>query len=669
MAEKEEINERVRALRTYMRKKGLQAFIFPSTDPHCGEYVPEHWMTRQWISGFDGSAGTAVVTLKDAALWTDSRYFLAAADQLSGTPFCLMKDGLEETPSISQWLENTIHNSQFIIHNYQTKEEGIHNSQFINSKSEEQGENNSQSSTLNAEGNASGTREGSARRPEGESQRSSNVQCSMFNGLKVGIDGWVNTMADVRGLMAELQKANLHLCIGDDPADELWENRPSIPTNPIEIQPLEYAGETCQSKITRLREALEQAGAEGTVVSQLDEIAWLLNLRGTDVHCNPVFVAYVLLTQNEVTLFTNPEKITPEVADYLKENYISALPYTDITKTLKVYKAETLLLDPNTSNWNLQASLPESCKVVEHASLIAPMKAIKNETEIRGFRNAMIRDGVAMVKFLRWLKPAVAAGNETEISIDKKLTALRAEQPLFRDISFDTIAAYGPHGAIVHYEATPETDVKLEPKGLLLLDSGAQYQDGTTDITRTIALGPLTETEKLDYTLVLKGHIRLALTKFPKGACGTQIDALARYAMWQHGINFLHGTGHGVGSYLNVHEGPHQIRMNYKPAPLLPGTTVTNEPGIYRAGEHGVRIENTMIVQEYKKTEFGEFLELDALTLCPIDTTPIIWEMMLPDEIAYLNAYHKRVYEELSPLLADNDRDWLNVQCSMINVQ
>lgn len=482
----------------------------------------------------------------------------------------------------------------------------------------------------------------------------------MFNGLKVGIDGWVNTMADVRGLMAELQKANLHLCIGDDPADELWENRPSIPTNPIEIQPLEYAGETCQSKIARLREALQQAGAEGTVVSQLDEIAWLLNLRGTDVHCNPVFVAYVLIEKDKATLFTNPEKITPEVACYLRENNISALPYADITEALKAYKAETLLLDPNTSNWNLQASLPESCKVVEHASLIAPMKAIKNEAEIRGFRNAMIRDGVAMVKFLRWLKPAVAAGNETEISIDKKLTALRAEQPLFRDISFDTIAAYGPHGAIVHYEATPETDVKLEPKGLLLLDSGAQYQDGTTDITRTIALGPLTETEKLDYTLVLKGHIRLALTKFPKGACGTQIDALARYAMWQHGINFLHGTGHGVGSYLNVHEGPHQIRMNYKPAPLLPGTTVTNEPGIYRAGEHGVRIENTMIVQEYKKTEFGEFLELDALTLCPIDTTPIIWEMMLPDEIAYLNAYHKRVYDELSPYLSEEERKWLN---------
>ena len=617
MAEKREITERVRALRTYMKEKGLQAFIFPSTDPHCGEYVPEHWMTRQWISGFDGSAGTAVVTLEDAALWTDSRYFLAAADQLDGTPFRLMKDGLEETPSISQWLNSRIHNSQFIIHNCSLQS------------------NNSQLA-----------------------QSALNSQFSITP--KVGIDGWVNTMADVRGLMAELQKTNLQLCVCDDPADELWVNRPSIPTNPIEIQPLEFAGETCKSKIARLREALQKEGAEGTVVSQLDEIAWLLNLRGTDVHCNPVFVAYVLLTQSEVTLFTNPEKITTEVAAYLKENNIKTLPYSSLTEALEAYKGKTLLLAPNSSNWNLQAHLPETCKVVEHNSLIAPMKAIKNEAEIKGFRNAMIRDGVAMVKFLCWLKQAMKSGNyPTEIDVDQKLTALRAEQPLFRDISFDTIAGYGPHGAIVHYEATPETDVKLEPKGLLLLDSGAQYQDGTTDITRTIALGPLTESEKRDYTLVLKGHIRLAMAKFPKGTCGTQLDVLARYAMWQDGINYLHGTGHGVGSYLNVHEGPHQFRMNYMPAPLLPGMTVTVEPGIYRAGEHGARTENTMLITEYKKTEFGEFLQLEPLTLCPIDTTPIIWEMMLPDEIAYLNAYHKRVYEELSPYLNEEEKEWL----------
>ncbi|MBO7068215.1 MAG: aminopeptidase P family protein [Bacteroidaceae bacterium] len=593
MGNNKEISLRVDALRTYMQEKNQQAFIFPSTDPHCGEYVPEHWMTRKWISGFDGSAGTAVVTMKEAALWTDSRYFLAAANQLNGTPFFLMKDGLEETPSISEWLKNVL--------------------------------------------------------PEGSN---------------VGVDGWVNTIADIKSMKEELQKAHLNLCIGDDPADKLWNNRPAIPTNPIVIQPLEFAGETCQSKIKRLREALQQAGTEGTVISLLDEIAWLLNLRGTDVHCNPVFVAYLLITQNEAILFTNLEKITTEVAAYLKENNITTQPYSALADALGQYQGETLMLDFNSSNWHLQAHLPNTCRVTDHSSLTAPMKAVKNETEIKGFRNAMLRDGVAMVKFLRWLKSAVEAGQETEISIDKKLTSLRAEQKLFRDISFDTIAAYGPHGAIVHYEATSETDTKLEPKGLLLLDSGAQYQDGTTDITRTIALGPLTESEKLDYTLVLKGHIRLALAKFPKGACGTQIDALARYAMWQHGINFLHGTGHGVGSYLNVHEGPHQIRMNYKPAPLLSGMTVTNEPGIYRAGKHGVRIENTMIVQAGQKTEFGEFLQLDALTLCPIDTTPIIWEMMLPDEIAYLNAYHRRVYKELSPYLTEEERAWLNVQCS-----
>ena len=294
------------------------------------------------------------------------------------------------------------------------------------------------------------------------------------------------------------------------------------------------------------------------------------------------------------------------------------------------------------------------------------MKAVKNETEIRGFRRAMLRDGVAMVKFLRWLVPAVQAGGETEMSIDRKLYSLRASQQLFRDISFDTIAGYAAHGAIVHYEATPSTDASLMPRGFLLLDSGAQYQDGTTDITRTIALGPLTDRERTDYTLVLRGHIRLAMARFPEGACGTQLDVLARYAMWQHGINYLHGTGHGVGSYLNVHEGPHQIRMNYKPAPLRAGMTVTDEPGIYRAGEHGVRIENTLLIVEHATTEFGNFLRFDSLTLCPIDTTPIIVEMMQRDEIEYLNDYHQRVLTELSPLLDKEERLWLEEACKPI---
>ena len=552
------IAERVNALRDYMRRNGLSAFIFPSTDPHQGEYVPEHWQTRQWISGFDGSAGTAVVTLSNAALWTDSRYFIAAEEQLKGTPFQLMKDGLAETPSITEWLCNQL--------------------------------------------------------AEGE---------------MVGIDGNVFTTAEIEEMESAFAKAGIKLRTDLDPAETLWTDRPPIPKNKVEIQPLEFAGESAESKIERVRQALREQKAEGLVISQLDEIAWLLNLRGSDVHCNPVFVSYVLLTQNDVTLFIDSEKLDETTENYLKNIGVKVLPY-------------------GKPNFESKASNP-----------IPTMKSIKNHAEIEGFRRAMIRDGVAMVKFLRWLKPAVEAGKETEISIDKKLTALRAEQNLYRGLSFDTIAAYGPHGAIVHYEATPKSDVQLEPKGLLLLDSGAQYQDGTTDITRTIALGALTDEEKLDYTLVLKGHIRLALTRFPDGISGTQIDALARYAMWQHGINYGHGTGHGVGSYLCVHEGPHQIRHTWKPAPLHAGMTVTNEPGIYRQGKHGVRIENTMIVVEAGETEFGRFLRLEPLTLCPIDLTPIVWEMMTPEEITYLNTYHKKVYDELSPLLDEEEKEWL----------
>ena len=562
------IVKRVESLREYLRRNGLCAFIFPSTDPHQGEYVPEHWQTRKWISGFDGSAGTAVVTLSDAALWTDSRYFIAAAQQLEGTPFTLMKDGLPDTPAIPEWLCQ------------QLTENDV-----------------------------------------------------------VGIDGEVFTATEIEELRSALGKVGILLRTDLDPAEELWTDRPPIPKNKVEIQPLEFAGESAESKIERVRQALREQQAEHLVISQLDEIAWLLNMRGSDVHCNPVFVSYVLLTQDDVTLFIDSEKLDDSVKNYLNRIGVKVLPYGRPSFESKAF-------DP-----------------------IPAMKSIKNHAEIEGFRRAMIRDGVAMVKFLRWLKPAVEAGKETELSIDRKLTALRAEQDLYRGLSFDTIAAYGPHGAIVHYEATPESDVVLEPKGLLLLDSGAQYQDGTTDITRTIVLGPLTDEERLDYTLVLKGHIRLALTRFPDGISGTQIDALARYAMWQHGINYGHGTGHGVGSYLCVHEGPHQIRHTWKPAPLHAGMTVTNEPGIYRQGKHGVRIENTMLIVEDGETEFGRFLHLEPLTLCPIDLTPVVWDMMTPEEITYLNTYHKKVYDELSPLLEEEERQWLNGQCSMVNVQ
>ena len=584
------IARRLAALHEVMRRERLDAFIFPSTDPHNSEYTPDRWKGREWISGFNGSAGTAVVTTDAAALWTDSRYFLAAAEQLSGTEFKLMKLKVPGTPTISEWL--------------------------------------------------------------GSQLRNRNAQ--------VGVDGMVNAEADVEALIADMRRqGGITVRTNFDPLRDIWTDRPPVPNNKVVIQPMEYAGETVASKITRVRQALREQHADGMLASALDEVAWLLNLRGSDVHCNPVFVAYVIISPQDVTLYINKEKLTPDVTAYLAAEGVGVRDYKEVERGLMDYFAYNILLDPHQTCYTLYNKV-DVHEIIRQPSPIAAMKAVKNEAEIRGFRNAMLRDGVALVKFLRWLKPAVEAGGQTEMSVDRKLTSLRAAQPLFKDISFDTIAGYGPHGAIVHYEATPETDAELEPRGFLLLDSGAQYQDGTTDITRTIPLGPLTDEERKVYTLVLKGHIQLELCKFPDGACGTQIDALAREAMWREGMNFLHGTGHGVGSYLNVHEGPHQIRMEYMPAPLHAGMTVTDEPGLYLADRFGVRIENMLIIEPYLSTEFGRFLQMDALTLCPIDTAPIIPSMLLPEEVEWLNSYHRRVWEALSPLLEDaGDREWL----------
>lgn len=584
------IARRLAALREVMRRERLDAFIFPSTDPHNSEYTPDRWKGREWISGFNGSAGTAVVTTDAAALWTDSRYFLAASEQLSGTEFKLMKLKVPGTPTISEWL--------------------------------------------------------------GRQLRYRNAQ--------VGVDGMVNAEADVEALIADMRRqGGITVRTNFDPLRDIWTDRPPVPDHKVVIQPMEYAGETVASKITRVRQALREQHADGMLVSTLDEVAWLLNLRGSDVHCNPVFVAYVIISPQDVTLYINKEKLTPDVTAYLAAEGVGVRDYKEVERGLLDYFAYNILLDPHQTCYTLFNKV-DVHEIIRQPSPIAAMKAVKNEAEIRGFRNAMLRDGVALVKFLRWLKPAVEAGGQTEMSVDRKLTSLRAAQPLFKDISFDTIAGYGPHGAIVHYEATPETDAQLEPRGFLLLDSGAQYQDGTTDITRTIPLGPLTDEERKVYTLVLKGHIQLELCKFPDGACGTQIDALAREAMWREGMNFLHGTGHGVGSYLNVHEGPHQIRMEYMPAPLHAGMTVTDEPGLYLADRFGVRIENMLLIEPYLSTEFGRFLQMDVLTLCPIDTAPIIPSMLLPEEVEWLNSYHRRVWEALSPLLEDaGDREWL----------
>ncbi|MDY6248494.1 MAG: M24B family metallopeptidase, partial [Prevotella sp.] len=507
------INEKIQKLREEMQREHLVAYIFTSTDPHNGEYVPEHWKSREWISGFDGSAGTAVVTMTSAALWTDSRYFLAAEEQLRGTEFQLMKLKMPETPTIPQWIHSqlTMNNSQF---------------------------------------------------------------------TEVAIDGMTNSAAFVEELVEELRKeGGLTLRTNYDPLRFIWLDRPPIPTNSVELHPLKYAGEDTPSKLRRIRESLRQQHADGMLVSALDDIAWTLNLRGSDVHCNPVFVAYLLISTTKTTLFVNSSKLSLEVKAYLADCGVEIADYDKVQQGLKDYFEYNILLDPNETSYTLMKAVQR--EIVRGQSPIKTMKIVKNSAEIEGFRRAMLKDGIALVKFLKWLSEKTKDEALTEMSIAEKLTAFRAEQPDFKGISFDTICAYEQHGAIVHYEATPETDIPVENRGFLLLDSGAQYLDGTTDITRTIALGPLSDEQRHVYTLVLRGHIQLSRCIFPHGAAGTQLDALARQFMWRDAMNYLHGTGHGVGSYLNVHEGPHQIRMEWKPTPFVEGMVVTNEPGLY----------------------------------------------------------------------------------------
>ncbi|MBR3726160.1 MAG: aminopeptidase P family protein [Prevotella sp.] len=588
------INQRLEKLREEMRRERLAACIFTSTDPHQGEYVPDHWKGREWISGFNGSAGTAVVTMNAAALWTDSRYFLAAEEQLKGSEFQLMKLKMPETPTIPQWIS-----SQLTIHNSQLTE--------------------------------------------------------------VAIDGMTNSAAFVEELIADLRKeGGLTLRTNYDPLRFIWADRPPVPENPVVLHPLKFAGEDTPSKLRRIREALRKQHADGMLVSALDDIAWTLNLRGSDVHCNPVFVSYLLISQTKTTLFVHPSKLPLETKAYLADCGVEIDDYNNVQQGLRDYFEYNILLDPDETSYTLLKAVQR--EIVRGQSPIKTMKIVKNSTEIEGFRRAMLKDGIALVRFLMWLERG-GCSKLTEMSIAEKLTAFRAEQPDFKGISFDTICAYEQHGAIVHYEATPETDIPVENRGFLLLDSGAQYLDGTTDITRTIAVGPLTDEQRHIYTLVLRGHIQLSRCIFPRGAAGTQMDVLARQYMWREGLNYLHGTGHGVGQYLSVHEGPHQFRMEWKPAPFVEGMTVTDEPGIYLPGRFGVRIENTLLVTPYMEGEFGPFLQFEPLTLCPIDLRPIVVEEMLPEEISWLNAYHQRVLDTLSPYLDEAHRAWLQQAC------
>ena len=597
--------EKIEALRNLMRQEGIDAFITPSTDPHSGEYVPERWKSRRWISGFTGSAGTAVVTLDKAALWTDSRYFIQAAEQLEGTGYQLMKEKIEGTPSIAEWLGSVL--------------------------------------------------------PAGST---------------VAVDGWVNTASEVEELENELKAYGLTLRTDIDPYNTIWTDRPAIPQSKAFIQGLEFAGESAASKIARIR---EEIGSNAIVLSMLEEVAWTLNLRANDVENTPFMLGYVVITPQNTLLYICKEKLTPEIEEYLKGEGVGIRGYEDIIADLNGLSMP-VYAQPNKTNHAVYSAIKTP---IRKESPVAHMLIFKNETEIKCFRSAMEKDGVAMVKWIKWTLENVPKGGQTELSLSEKLKAFRMEQPLSKGVSFESIMGYAHHGAIVHYDPTPETDIPVKPEGLLLIDSGGQYLDGTTDITRTIPLGPLTWEMKRDYTLVLKGWIRLGSAVFPKGTCGTQLDGFAREAMWKYGINYLHGTGHGVGQYMSVHEGIdlHQFRMQWRPTPLLPGMIITVEPGIYIEGSHGVRHENTMLVvnadfsgengkanmpdgkpydgPEAQGLTFGPYYTFEHLTLCPILTSPILTEMLSEEERQWFNSYQQTVYQRLAPRLDEEHKAWL----------
>lgn len=585
---KQSIKERIHALRMTFRPNNIKAFIIPSTDPHLSEYVAPYWMSREWISGFTGSAGTAVILMDKAGLWTDSRYFLQAEKELEGSGITLYKEMLPETPSITKFLCQNL--------------------------------------------------------KPGES---------------VSIDGKMFSVQQVEQMKEDLAPYQLQVNLFGDPLKNIWKDRPSMPDAPAFIYDVKYAGKSCGEKVAAIRTELKKKGIFALFLSSLDEIAWTLNLRGSDVHCNPVIVSYLLVTQDEVVYFISPEKITQEVNEYLQEQQVSLRKYDEAESFLNSFAGENILIDPKKTNYAIYSAINPACKVVRGESPVTLLKAIRNEQEIAGIHHAMQRDGVALVKFLKWLEASVLSGKETELSVDRKLHEFRAAQPLYMGESFDTIAGYKEHGAIVHYSATEESDVTLQSKGFLLLDSGAQYLDGTTDITRTIALGKLTEEEKTDYTLILKGHIALAMAKFPAGTRGAQLDVLARMPIWSHGMNFLHGTGHGVGHFLSVHEGPQSIRMNENPIVLQPGMVTSNEPGVYKAGSHGIRTENLTLVCKDKEGMFGEYFKFETITLCPICKKGIIKEMLTAEEVKWFNDYHQTVYKKLSPSLNEEEKKWL----------
>ena len=582
------------ALRDLMRSKHIDAVIIPGTDPHQSEYPSEHWKFRDYVSGFTGSNGTAVVTLDDAGLWTDSRYFLQAAEQLEGSGFTLRKENIPGEPTVLEWLGEVL------------DEDAV-----------------------------------------------------------VGVDGRLFSLIEANRIEMFCAQNGFMFAPDFRAAEAIWTDRPARPMNPAFVHDEALAGEDVDSKISRVVDALDAADADGLLITALDEIAWLLNLRGSDVDYTPVVIAFAYVSEDERVLFIDSEKVTSEVKDHLKKYGVKIKDYDDIEKFLgKISSTATVMVDPNRVSDALGQAM--ICNKTYMASPVIALKGVKNECQIAGFRQAMLYDGAAMVRMMMWLEQNLANGI-TEMDVDRRLQQERAAYASNRGDSFHMIAGYKDHGAIVHYEATDESAYTLAPDGLLLIDTGGQYLEGTTDITRTISLGNPTAAEKHDYTLILKGHLALARAVFPKGTMGVQLDVLARGPLWNEGMTYLHGTGHGVGHFLGCHEGPQSIRMEANPTPLELGMVTSNEPGIYKTGEYGIRTENLLLcVPACSNEEWGEFYKFESLTLFPYDTTLMDMDMLNREEVKQINDYHAMVCERLRPLLSADEAQWLEQKCKSI---
>lgn len=578
---KELIKERISALRSEMQAAGIDAYLIYGTDPHLSEYLPAHWQTRPFISGFTGSAGMVIVSNRKAALWTDSRYFLQAEEELSGTGIELVKMRTPGYPDPAEWLK-------------------------LNLKA----------------------------------------------GEKAGTDESCISVSQFRSMQNTLGQSGIILKESGDLTRKIWTDRPPLPDTEIYEHDIRFAGTDRQTKIATICSELEKSGTDLQIITALDDLAWTFNLRGTDVECNPVFLAYAIVSKKETTLFIAGPKIPLELKDKLEAEGIQVRNYTDLADYLKQIDPTTrILLDSDRTNQAIRKNIPENCTVIEGLSVPCRLKAIKSEAEINHFRRAMRKDGAAMVEFLYWLENNLEKVQITEYTVAEKLTEFREKQPDFKGISFFPIVGYKEHGAIVHFHVSENNGLPIKKDGFLLFDSGGQYLDGTTDITRTIALAELTARQKTDFTVVLKGMISLTLAKFPANTRGYHLDILARKDMWQHGLNYGHGTGHGVGYFLNVHEGPMSIRQEFNDRVIEAGMVMSNEPAMYRLGEYGLRTENMMVCVKDETTEFGEFLRFDTLTLCPIDTKAIDKQLLNPEEVEWLNTYHQKVFEELAPLL------------------